>query len=154
MKTKAAIVAVLAAALLAVPTTAPAAPSRAALAKSVKKLKRERTNLRRAVRREKASAKKWKARAGDRLTTITGLTGQVGQLQGTISALTTANNQLKGTLPSKVAAVAREDNIEQLFNLVIRPAFVNWPCQGSIAYYGSFYDVSFDRRDPSDGACY
>lgn len=139
MKIRIIVTAVLAAALLVPAAPAVAAPSRTTLAKQVKKLKRERTKLRRTVRRERRSARTWKARAGDRLTRLNSAYGQIGAL--------------KGPLPGQVAAIAREDNIEQLFNLVIRPAFTNWPCGGDISYYESFYSLSFDRRF-SDGTCF
>ena len=63
------------------------------------------------------------------------------------------NQQLKGELPARVAAVAREDNLRQLFDLVIIPAHDNWSCRGSMFFGETFWSVDFDRRT-SRGDCY
>jgi septal ring factor EnvC (AmiA/AmiB activator) len=63
------------------------------------------------------------------------------------------NQDLKGGVPDQVRAIAREDDIAQLFNLVIVPAHDVWPCGGSLFYGETFDSADFDKHT-SDGGCY
>jgi hypothetical protein len=81
------------------------------------------------------------------------LAGKLTLANQRISSLTSENTQLKGELPDRVRAVAREDNIDQLFQLVIVPAHDVWPCGGTLFYGETFYGADFDKHT-SDGGCY
>lgn len=142
------------------------APPAAAASKATKlerKLKQTRSTLKRVTRERnrarlsyrRASTKYNTARAtlGLRDNTVKSLTSQVSTLTTQTNTLQAENNGLRGSVPEQVAAVARRDNISELFNIVILPAYREWRCGGSLAYYSSFYSVDFDRRD-SSGVCY
>jgi outer membrane murein-binding lipoprotein Lpp len=70
-----------------------------------------------------------------------------------LAAANQENAGLKGSVPDQVRAIAREDNIDQLFNLVIVPAHDVWPCGSTLFYGETFYSADFDRHT-SDGGCY
>lgn len=118
-----------------------------AQAKRIRRLEVSLTGARasRDAERERATAASTRA---DRLAVDNeALTTENARLRG-------ENEALKGSVPDQVRAIAREDNIQRLFNLVILPAFNAWPCRGSLFYGQTFWSVDFDRRDASDGTCY
>jgi regulator of replication initiation timing len=149
-------------ALLALPAAAPAA--------STKKLHRQVVTLKAQVKRLKAANATLTA-ANTKLTTDLGTrTGErdaarsqlgtaqpaadrVPGLEADNARLVAENTGLKGNLPAQVAAVAKSDNIADLFNLVINPAFAAWACSGSKFIGQTFWSVDFNRR-ASDGSCF
>jgi outer membrane murein-binding lipoprotein Lpp len=81
------------------------------------------------------------------------LTRQRDSARTKLAAANQENADLKGGVPDQVRAIAREDDIAQLFNLVIVPAHDVWPCGGSIFMGETFWSADFDRHT-SDGGCY
>ena len=86
--------------------------------------------------------------------TINGLNAKVGGLGGALGTLTAENVALRGTLSLGVAGIARRDNMADLRDLVLQPAYDNWVCTGSFSFatYGMSY--SFDGRTTYDGTCF
>jgi septal ring factor EnvC (AmiA/AmiB activator) len=149
---KIALVAVLSV-LICVPAASASTAKERSQAKLIKTLKRQKASLTRQKTSLKTTLATSKSQVSTLSATINGLNAKVSGLGGALGTLTAENTALRGTLSQGVAAIARSDNMVDLRDLVLQPAYENWVCAGSFSFstYGMSY--TFDGRYTSDGTC-